>query len=255
MDTRPLGAPDLRRLQFADLKASLSLGLRDFLKTPLHDLFFASFFVGAGLLMAWITALTGTTFWLILAVLGFPLIGSFAALGFYEISRRQIEGAPLDFKEIIGVVWTHKSGQLPMLAAAIIVVFLFWFFLGHMIFALFLGLAPMTNISSSLSVFLSADGLAMIAFGSVVGAVFATVIFSMSVIGIPMLLDREVDFMTAMIRSVGAVRSEPGLFLAWGLFIAIVTLAAMIPLFLGLFLAMPVLGHATWHLYSRLSTG
>ncbi len=253
MHTRPHGAPRFRRLEFEDLNASLSQGVQDFLRTPLHDLFFASFFVFSGLAMSWITYATGHTFWLVLAVLGFPLVGSFAALGFYETSRRRAEGVPLDFGEIIGVVWSHKGGQLPLLAVIIVVVFLFWFFLGHMIFALFLGLAPMTNISTSLEVLLTPNGLAMIALGTAVGAVFATVIFAMSVLGIPMLLDRDVDFMTAMIGSMAAVRASPVLFLLWGLFIAVVTLASMTPLFLGLFFAMPVLGHATWHLYKRLA--
>jgi uncharacterized membrane protein len=94
----------------------------------------------------------------------------------------------------------------------------------------------------------------MLGFGSVVGALFATVIFSLSVLGIPMLYDRDIDFMTAIIRSMGAVRANPLIYLMWGFFLAVVTLVAMIPLFLGLFIAMPVLGHATWHLYKRVTS-
>ena len=253
MNTRPEGAPTLRRPTVADFRSSLGLGLRDFLANPVTDLFFASFFVIVGLIMGWITYATGQTFWLILAVLGFPLVGALAALGFYETSRLRAAGEPIHFPDVLRVVWTSKSGQLPWLATIIVVIFLFWFFLGHMIFALFLGLSPMTNVSTSLEVFLRPDGLMMLGFGTVIGAIFATVVFSLSVLGMPMLLDRDVDFMTAMLRSMSAVRDSFALYILWGIFIGVVTLAAMIPLFLGLFIAMPVLGHATWHLYRRVT--
>ncbi|MEL6883022.1 MAG: DUF2189 domain-containing protein [Pseudomonadota bacterium] len=255
MTDRPHGAPDTRPPVFADLAASLRAGLRDFVSAPLPGLFFASVYVLGGIIMAAITYATGTTYWLILAVLGFPLVGAFAALGLYETSRRRQAGIPLNLKEIMGVVWAEKNGQLPWLAVMVVVLFLFWFFLGHMIFALFLGLSPMTNVSTSLDVYLTMDGLTMLAFGSVVGAIFAALTFAMSVLGMPMLLDRDVDFMTALTRSIVAVAETPLTYLAWGAFIAVVTLVAMLPGFLGLFLVLPVLGHATWHLYKRVTSG
>lgn len=253
MDHRPTGAATVRPPTGADFRASLAAGWRDFRATPVLGLFFASFYVLTGLVIAWITLRTGHTYWLVLAALGFPLVGAFAALGFYETSRRRSEGEPLDFARIVSLVWSHRSGQLPWLAVLIVVIFLFWFFLGHMIFALFLGLTPMTNITTSLDVFLSAQGLTMLAVGTGVGAIFATLVFSMCVLGLPMILDRDVDFISAMLRSISAVQARPLTYLAWGAFIGIVTLIAMIPAFLGLFLVLPVLGHATWHLYRRVS--
>lgn len=254
MNTRPEGPPDLRPPTIDDVTASLKQSLRDFASAPLFGLFFASIYVLAGWLMAYITYATGTTFWLILAVLGFPLVGAFAAIGLYEISRRLADGEPLEFDAVVSVVWAQKNGQLPMLAVMVVVLFLFWFFLGHMIFALFLGLSPMTNIHTSLDVYLGAEGLQMLAFGTLVGAAFASLTFAMSVIGMPMLLDRDVDFMTALTRSIKAVAETPVIYLGWGAFIAVATLLAMLPGFLGLFVAMPILGHATWHLYKRVTT-
>lgn len=243
--------PQVRAIRSADLRDCLRRGWADFRATPLLGMFFANAFVVSGLVMSVITLATGTTFWLVLAVLGFPLVGSLAALGFYEISRSRAAGERQRLGAILAHVWAQRGGQLPWLAATIVVIFLFWFFLGHMIFALFLGLAPMTNISSSLAVFGTTEGLSMLLFGSAVGAVFAVVVFAISVIGMPLLVDRDIDFVTAMITSVKAVRAQPALYLGWGALIAVVTLLAMVPLFLGLFVAMPVLGHATWHLYGK----
>lgn len=201
MDNRPHGAPTFRAPTFDDLRASLRAGWQDFRAAPVVDFYFASYFVLAGLGMSAITIATGTTFWLVLAVLGFPLIGALAAIGFYETSRRRSQSEPVKLTPIQRLVWSHRGGQLPWLATIIVVVFLFWFFLGHMIFALFLGLSPMTNVSTSLDVFLSTDGLTMIGFGSIVGAVFAVLVFAISVQGMPMLFDRDVDFMTALLLS------------------------------------------------------
>jgi uncharacterized membrane protein len=131
----------------------------------------------------------------------------------------------------------------------IIILFLFWFFLAHMIFALFLGFSTMTNISSSYEVYLTREGLTMLAFGTLVGAGFALLLYNITVIALPLLLDREVDFVTAMITSFQVVMDNPVPMLAWAAFIAVVTFLAMLPGFLGLFIVLPLLGHATWHLY------
>ena len=253
MYDRPNGAPSVRPITITDIRESLRAGAQDFAAAPVPGLFFASFYVFVGLIMVWVTYSTGTTFWLVLAVMGFPLIGAFAALGLYETSRRRAAGEPLNLNEIIGVVWAHKVGQLPWLAVILVFLFLFWFFLGHMVFALFLGLSPMTNVSDSTEVYFSSNGLKMLGFGTIVGAAFAGLTFALSVLGMPMFLDRDVDFVTAMITSVQAVSARPLIYLGWGAFIGMVTIIAMIPTFLGLFIAMPVLGHATWHLYKAVT--
>lgn len=249
MHDRPNGAPSVRPITTTDIRESLRAGAKDFAAAPVPGLFFASYYVFVGLIMAWITYTTGTTFWLVLAVRGFPLIGAFAALGLYETSRRRAAGEPLNLREIAGVVWAHKVGKLPWLAVILVILFLFWFFLGHMIFALFLGLSPMTNVSDSTKVYFSTNGLKILSFGTVIGAAFAGLTFALSVLGMPMFLDRDVDFVTAMITSFQAVRARPLIYFGWGAFVGTVTIIAMIPAFLGLFIAMPILGRATWHLY------
>lgn len=238
-------------LDLSDLRASLLAGWRDFLRAPLFGLFFAGVFVAGGWLILWAATTKGQIWWTLPAGAGFPILGPFIACGFYEISRRLEAGKPLDWSGILGVMFRQKDRQIPAIAAVVVVFFLFWNFLAHMIFALFLGTSTMTNVSSSLAIFATPEGMMMLGVGTLVGAAFAALLFAITVISIPMLLDREVDFVTAMITSVSLVRDNPVIMLGWGAFIAVALFAGMLPWFLGLFIVLPVLGHASWHLYRR----
>ncbi|MFN4158444.1 MAG: DUF2189 domain-containing protein [Gemmobacter sp.] len=238
-------------MSLRDLRACLVLGWRDFTRAPLFGVFFAGAYVAGGWLMLWALTVKGALWWVLPAAAGFPILGPFVACGLYDVSRRLEAGEALSWTEVLGAVWRQKDRQIPAMAAVVVVFFLFWNFLAHMIFALFLGLSTMTNITSSVAVLMTQEGLTMLAIGSMVGAVLAGTLFSVTVISLPMLMDREVDFVTAMITSVSVVLNNPLVLGAWGVGIAVATFAAMLPWFLGLFVVFPVLGHASWHLYRR----
>jgi len=245
---------DIHRIEIKDLWGALRAGWFDFRQARWMGLFFSSIYVLGGLALADVFGATGYVEWTVILALGFPLIAPFAAVGFYEVSNRIDRGLPLDWLEIVFVVFNEKDRQIPWIGAIIVIAFLFWSFLAHLIFALFMGLSVMTNISSSYEVFFTTQGLTMIAVELVVAGVFFFILFSITVFSLPLLLDREIDFVTAMIVSVRTVLENFWVMFFWGEIILVLLFIGMMPYFLGLLVVLPVLGHATWHLYRRVSS-
>ena len=245
----PSPLPMIGTVTLAELFISLGAGWRDFRRAPMFGLFFSGFYVLIGLGLVLFGA--GTVAWTLMTSLGFPLIAPFAAVGLYEVSRRLEDDEPLDWRAILGVVAAERRRQIPWLGAIFVIYFLFWSFLAHMIFALFMGLTVMTNVSSSMDAFLTPNGLTMVAVELAVGAVFAFVLFALTVVSLPLLLEREIDFISAMLLSFAMVRRNLLVMLVWAAIIAGLLFLGMVPYFLGLLIVLPVLGHATWHLYRR----
>ena len=240
----------VQKITVADLFACLRAGVQDFRRAPQFGLFFSAVYVLGGFIMLWVGA--GHVSWTLATSLGFPLLAPFAAAGLYEVSRRMETNERLSWRAVLGIVWNERTRQLPWLGAIIVIYFLFWTFLAHMIFALFMGLSTMTNVSQSLDVFLTPNGIAMILVELTVGAILAFVLFSLTVVSLPLVLDREIDFVTAMLTSMKVVRENLFTMSVWAWIIAVLSLLALVPWFLGLVIVLPVLGHATWHLYRRV---
>ncbi len=256
MTSHPVGegAPSIRDMQVPDLWPVLRAGAEDFRRKPAFGLFFAAVYVVGGWAIYWMLFQAHLEWLAIPLTFGFPLIGPFLAVGLYEVSRR-LEAGLEDWKaaDIFAVVWCQRLRQLPTMAWVIIVYFLFWSFFAHMLFALFLGPSALTNVTTSYAYLLEPEGLSMLLVGAAFGAVFAFVLFTLTVVSLPLLLDREVDFVTAMITSVAVVRQNPKAMLVWAFTIAALTFLAMVPGLLGLMVVLPILGHASWHLYRSVT--
>ncbi len=248
------GAPDIRDMRIGDLATALRNGWADFRNKPAFGLFFAAVYVVGGWAI-YLLLFQAHLEWLAIPLtFGFPLIGPFLAVGLYEVSRR-LEAKDSDWsaRDIFAVIWRQRLRQLPSMAWVIIIYFLFWSFFAHMLFALFLGPSALTNVTSSYVYLLEPEGLSMMLAGSAFGAVFAFVLFALTVVSLPLLLDREVDFVTAIITSIAVIRQNPKVMLAWAATISGLTFLAMVPGLLGLLFVLPILGHASWHIY-RLAT-
>lgn len=243
--------PRINTLTGADIRASLAAGWRDLKAAPLYGLAFAVVYVAAGWALYVFLAVTGQIWWALPITLGFPLLGPFAAVGLYEVSRRLEAGEALTWGGVFGVILKQRYRQLPTMAWVVLVFFLFWNFLAHMLFALFMGLEAMVNVSTSLGYLFTVNGLTMLGVGTLVGAVLSTLLFAITVFSLPLLLHKELDFVTAMIVSFQAVQRNAGVMLGWGIAVAGLLFVGMLPGFLGLLVVLPLLGHASWHLYRR----
>ena len=236
-------------LKLADLRAALAAGWADFAARPLFGLFFAGIYVIAGLALYYLMVQRGAVEWLVPAAAGFPLLAPFIAVGLYEVSRRREAGLELRWGPVLGALRGRGDEQLLMMGGFVFVGFTFWMILAHGIFAIFMAESGIG--AQSLALFATPEGIAMLAVGSVCGALMALLFYAVTVISLPMLVDRDVDFLTAMMVSLAVVRSNAVVMLAWAVLIGAVLFAAMLPAFLGLLAALPVLAHATWHLYRR----
>lgn len=244
--------PQIGRVRLSDLGAALRAGMRDFAAAPAFGLFFASFFVLGGIIIFLQLDVLDQSYWIIPVALGFPLLSPFIAVGLYEVSRQLELGNKPDWASVLSVVVRQKDRQFPSMAMVIILFFMFWVFVAHLVFALFMGLVPLTNVLTNWQdTILTSNGLTMLAVGTSVGGAMAFVLFALTVTSLPLLLDRELDFITAMISSFQFVTANIVPMVLWGLLVSVLMILAMLPMFLGLFLVLPVLGHATWHIYRR----
>jgi uncharacterized membrane protein len=242
--------PEPEIIAMQDLRNALERGLKDFARAPVFGLVFSAVYVLGGLVLWAIFTAAAAEWWFIPIVVGFPILAPFAATGLYEVSRRLERGEPLAVGAVFGVVFAQKDRQVPSMAMVIVLAFMFWVFVAHTIFALFFGLQPISG--STWSMLFSPTGLSMLAVGTAIGGAMAAVFYMLTVVSLPLLLDREVDFITAMITSVRCVTANFAVMAVWAVVIAVAVFAAMVPFFLGLLVVLPVLGHATWHIYRRL---
>jgi uncharacterized membrane protein len=243
--------PSIRTLHNRDLRMALEGGWADFKAMPTHVVFLCAFYPLVGLLLA-----SGFAKFDLLPLLfplasGFALIGPIAAIGLYELSRRRSAGLDTSWVHVFDIFRSPSLGPMAGLAGLLLALFIIWIITAQSLYSMTFGDTPVTTSYEFLKGLSTPAGHFLIITGVSVGAVFGFVAASISVIAMPMLLDRRVGLATAVATSLRVVSHNPRTMLTWFVVVAGCLAIGSIPLFMGLVVVLPVLGHATWHLYQR----
>jgi uncharacterized membrane protein len=245
--------PIVRKIGWVDLKDALVKGFEDFLAMPSHLLFIGLLYPIFGICLAALSFTNNALPLLFPLVSGFALLGPFAAIGLYEISRRRELGVETTWRHAFDVLQSPPIPAILALGLLLMVIFLCWLTVAQMLYEALFGPVPPESYPAFLrEVLTTSKGWILIVLGHALGFVFAAIVLSISVISFPLLLDRDVGAAVAVQTSIRAVLANPLMMTAWGLIVAAALILGSVPLFVGLVIVVPVLGHATWHLYRRL---
>ena len=249
-DTRPAAPafPKLREVPVEQPLVWLRRGWGDLLGCPLPSLFYGACFAGGGALM--VLALGGAPEYIAAVTSGFLIGGPFFAIGLYEISRRREKGQSCSLGPTL-TAWRGNAGNLGLFTALLLVIFLVWARASMVVFALFYS-GEMPTLSGFLRHVVSTDHLGFLAAYFAVGGLFALIAFALSLIAIPLMLDRGLDAITAAIASVRALFMNPGAMFVWAGLIALLGGLGLLTFLAGMLVIGPLLGHATWHAYRDL---
>jgi uncharacterized membrane protein len=250
---RAFAPAEVRQIGVADLFDALRLGFEDFRAKPSHVIFLCLMYPLAGVfLVAWSSGanLLPLAFPL---MSGFAILGPLAAIGLYEISRRREMGQAPSWRQALEVRHSPALGSIVAAGLALFAVFIAWLVSASQIYAYFLGTEAPSGIATLLqSVMTTPEGWWMMVTGDVVGFLFAALALAMTVVTFPLLLDRDIGALAAIATSIRATVVNPVPVAVWGLIVAALLIVGTIPVFAGLAIVMPILGHATWHLYRKL---
>lgn len=246
-------APTIRKITLTDLEDALVRGWDDFKAVPSHALMICLIYPVLGLVLARMTLGYSVLPLLFPLAAGFALLGPFAAIGLYELSRRREMGEEPTVSQAIGVLKSPSFGAMLGLGAMLLTLFVVWIAAAQAIYQSTFGYAPAASIPDFAEhIFTMPEGRALIFVGCGVGLLFAVVALCVSVVSFPLMLDRHAGIADAMLTSIRAVIANPLPMAAWGVVVAALLAIGSLPFFIGLAVVIPVLGHATWHLYRKV---
>jgi uncharacterized membrane protein len=247
--------PTVRRIGLSDIREALAHGIDDFAACRTDVIFLAIIYPIVGLVLAQLAFNQNLVRLIFPLASGFALLGPIAAVGLYEMSRQREIGGTANWGHAFGMIRSPSFGAIFVLGLILLLLFLLWLGAADAIYWLTLGATPAGSVEGFIRDVLTTEpGWTMIAVGIGVGFLFALVVLAISVVSFPLLLDRDVGLGTAIRTSFRAIAENPGPMAVWGLVVAVGLVLGSIPLFLGLIVVMPVLGHATWHLYRKVVT-
>jgi len=245
--------PTIRRIGAADLIEALRRGWDDFAEIPTHAIFVCLIYPIIGLVLGRLAIGYAVLPLLFPLATGFALVGPLAAVGLYELSRRREAGLDVSWWHVFDVLKSPSIGAIAALGLLLMIIFLCWLYTAQAIYQALFGLNAPDSISEFLhEVLTTRDGWWLIALGNGAGFLFALVTLIVSAVSFPLLLDRDVGAWVAVETSVRAALTNPVAMATWGLIVAALLVVGSLPFFFGLAVVMPVLGHATWHLYRRV---
>ena len=245
--------PRVRRIGPADLWDALGLGFRDFWAEPTHLIFLSLIYPVVGLVLARLVFGYDVLPLLFPLVGGFALVGPIAALGIYELSRRREAGLDVHWTHALDVFKAPSIGSIVAVGCVLLFLFALWLDSAQWLYQSLFGLMPPDSIGAFIDQVLSTSaGWTLIVEGNLLGFAFAVVAMTLSIVSLPLLLDRPVGAITALVTSIRAVIANPVAMALWGLIVAGALVLGSLPFFVGLAIVVPVLGHATWHLYRKV---
>ena len=243
--------PIINDLTTDDLTEALSAGLRDFQNSAMYSLFFGLFYAGAGWLLLWLMSSFDLPYLVYPLASGFALIAPFIAAGLYEISRRREQGLPLSAGAVFGSIFSNETKELRWMALVSGFAFIIWIDIAIFLYVIFFGLQELDFSDLMSSVISTPQGALFLLIGNLAGAALGAAVFSITAISFPMLLHKDVDFITGMITSIKCVLANPRTMISWAIFIGFMLAISLASFLVGLIFVLPLLGHATWHLYRR----
>jgi len=243
----------IRTIGVTDLKDALARGMADFSAMPTHAAFLCLIYPIVGLMLARVSLGHDVLSLLFPLAAGFALLGPFAAIGLYELSRQREQGLDPSWRHAFDVLHVPSRGAIAALGFLLLVIFVLWVAVAEAIYTANFGSEPAASIPNFVhQVFTTRAGWMLIIVGNGIGFLFALAVLIISVVSFPLLLDRDVGAIEAVLTSVRAVAANPVPMAIWGLIVAGLLIIGSLPFFFGLAVVVPVLGHATWHLYRKV---
>ncbi len=243
--------PAVKKLQYSDITKSMRSGLRDFASAPRFGIVFGLAYAAFGWFLLYLLNTLEINYYVYPMATGFALLAPFVASGLYEVSHSLEDGRELSWRGVFSSTRSAGGKDLSWMAVVTTFAYIIWLDIAVALYVIFFGMKPLDFTQLVTAVMTTPSGLLFFVIGNVAGAILAFIVFSLTVVSLPLLFDKHVDFVTAMITSVKVVLENPKPMFLWAAIIGVLFAISILSAFVALIVVLPILGHSTWHLYKR----